>query len=312
MFEYFDECEFECEQLSDSRKSRITASVLSQIKEERPMKKHIKIKPLIIAAAVAVLAAATAITAGAIMRAPINVEMNNEPYDVEYDVYTDEYGNKIETFVYDIPEYALAEELEGLTAVGKVRAVYDPGSIRNVKYKLVDEAGNEFVAGINNKMVNLRINDNNISRIGFSCANVADGYTVMEFNFNHSHNEFDLDKCIHVVKEEETDDIMREHGYELSTPRYKIVLGGPHWSFNRKPTRREIIITDEDLETSKKVVQVVECIEGADSTTVVLYTFEEYFELYPDTVVGYVEDITDDNGETVQVYTPYEEAPAEE
>ncbi|MCH5205480.1 MAG: hypothetical protein J1F09_00920 [Oscillospiraceae bacterium] len=212
MFEYFDECEFECEQLPDSRKSKITASVLSRIKEERPMKKHIKIKPLIIAAAVAVLAAATAITAGALMRAPMEIEMNGELYDPEYDVYTDEYGHKIETLVYDVPEYALAEEREGYTAVGKVRAVYDPDSIRTMKYKLVDEAGNEFVAGINNKIVTVLINNDKGSGITYCCTNMADGYTYMEFADNHSHGEYDLDKCIHIVKEEEADEINIAHG----------------------------------------------------------------------------------------------------
>lgn len=53
MFEFFEECEFECEQLSDSRKNKIRASVLSRIKEGKPMKKSTVLRSVILAATAA-------------------------------------------------------------------------------------------------------------------------------------------------------------------------------------------------------------------------------------------------------------------
>lgn len=77
MFEFFEKITPEnAEKISEARADRIKTSVLSRIdfdnsdKEERPMNKHIKIKPLIIAAAVATtglttLASANTVDGGA-------------------------------------------------------------------------------------------------------------------------------------------------------------------------------------------------------------------------------------------------------
>lgn len=62
MFEYFDECEFECEQLPDSRKSKIRTSVLSRIKEDKPMKKTTVLRSVILAATVAAVGALSLIS----------------------------------------------------------------------------------------------------------------------------------------------------------------------------------------------------------------------------------------------------------
>ncbi len=74
MFEFFDTLAPEnAEQISETRADKIKASVLSRIKEERPMKKHFRIKPFVIAAAVS-LTAASVITISA-MGAKINADV---------------------------------------------------------------------------------------------------------------------------------------------------------------------------------------------------------------------------------------------
>ena len=180
--------------------------------------KKSKKRAIIIAAAAAAVMAVGSITAGAIMNAPIKTMLNNEPYEPIYDVYTDEYGHTIETFVYDVPEYALKEEREGWTAVGRIRAVYDP-DLPFAKpgysgYKLVDEAGNEFRFGVNNKYVDVRIDNNNSLSIGFDCGNLNfSEYVVVQFAYEHSHNDYNLDKCFHIAKQGETGDLERAHGF---------------------------------------------------------------------------------------------------
>ncbi|MDE7229713.1 MAG: hypothetical protein K2N56_04465 [Oscillospiraceae bacterium] len=66
MFEFFDTLAPEnAERLSETRTDRIKASVLSRIKEERPMKKHFGIKTLVVAAAIMTTGAVSVIGASA-------------------------------------------------------------------------------------------------------------------------------------------------------------------------------------------------------------------------------------------------------
>lgn len=66
MFEFFDTLAPEnAERLSETRADKIKASVLSRIKEERPMKKHFSIKPFVIAAAIMTTGAVSVIGASA-------------------------------------------------------------------------------------------------------------------------------------------------------------------------------------------------------------------------------------------------------
>ncbi len=66
MFEFFDTIVPENEeQLSDMRTEKIRSSVLSRIKEDKPMKKHFTIKPLLVAAAIMTTGAISVISAGA-------------------------------------------------------------------------------------------------------------------------------------------------------------------------------------------------------------------------------------------------------
>ena len=178
-----------------------------------------KKRPIIIAAvAAAMLSVAIPVTVGALTRAPIEMIVNNELTEPGYDVYTDEYGHTVETYVYDIPAYALREEREGMTAVGKVRAVYDPeivGTGWGINgYRLVDENGNKFTC-VNNKIVEVYIDRDYTSTYGFSCPNLADGYTTYEEESKHFHGDVEVDRCLYVVKEDELDDILRLHGLDF-------------------------------------------------------------------------------------------------
>lgn len=73
MFEFFDELAPEnSEQISETRADKIKASVLSRIKEEKPMKKLFRIKPLVIAAAIMTTGAICAVSAGAAVNTNIS------------------------------------------------------------------------------------------------------------------------------------------------------------------------------------------------------------------------------------------------
>ena len=69
MYKFFKHCKMHGgENITEERLSAIKSSVLSQVnqsEEDKPMKKHFSIKPLIIAAAVAVTGAASVVTANA-------------------------------------------------------------------------------------------------------------------------------------------------------------------------------------------------------------------------------------------------------
>ncbi|MDE6733098.1 MAG: hypothetical protein K2J77_09520 [Oscillospiraceae bacterium] len=159
------------------------------ISESAPAeKKHARyFKPMMIAAAAAVLCAATAVTATASIKTRDNVTFNGEePNDMGYDIYTDEYGWEIRTYTFKLPDYTLLEEVEGRTPVGKLRAAhrgtYDDDK---VDWYLIDEKGNIFNEGVNNV---------NVEAV-FEAPNVHDGtaYGSVGFwvpNFDYDHFGF--------------------------------------------------------------------------------------------------------------------------
>ena len=57
MYNFFEECEFTYEQISEKRTRKIKASVLSRIKEERIMKKSTVLRSVMLAATVAAIGA---------------------------------------------------------------------------------------------------------------------------------------------------------------------------------------------------------------------------------------------------------------
>lgn len=66
MFEFFDTIVPENEEyISNARAEKIRSSVLSRIEEDKPMKKHFTIKPLLVAAAIMTTGAISVISAGA-------------------------------------------------------------------------------------------------------------------------------------------------------------------------------------------------------------------------------------------------------
>lgn len=150
--------------------------------------KAIKLKIAVIAAAAAVLGAATAVTAVASLKTPVDVTVNDEPVEVEYTVYTDDKGREIRTCAYKLPDYALGEEREGCTAVGQVRVVQRDDDLW-AGWDIVDEAGNVFHKGINNKMVEFQIVGKNLNTFLFPCMNLLDEY---DFILRNSDKDNDL------------------------------------------------------------------------------------------------------------------------
>jgi len=75
MFEFLETLAPENEErLPDKRVDKIKTSVLSRIEEDKPMKKHFTIKPLLIAAAITAIGAISAISAGAVTPPAISDE----------------------------------------------------------------------------------------------------------------------------------------------------------------------------------------------------------------------------------------------
>lgn len=141
-------------------------------------------KPMIIAAAAAVLCGATAVTAAANIKMRDNVMFNGEePNDVGYDIYTDEYGWEIRTYTFKLPDYTLLEEVEGCTPVGKLRAAHtksvDEGK---VDWYLIDEKGNIFNEGVNN--VRVQVTYEGINKYGGKGSGNV-GFMVSNFDYDH-------------------------------------------------------------------------------------------------------------------------------
>lgn len=119
MFEFFDNIAPEnTERISDKRADKIKASVLSRIEEDKPMKKHFGIKPLIIAAAVAVTGAASVVTANAATNGAvaekitktISFVLNGESVNGEITVYETEDGVNTTEVQIELPDNALCGE----------------------------------------------------------------------------------------------------------------------------------------------------------------------------------------------------------
>lgn len=144
MYDFFKKNPLENEKkLSENRVNKVKYSVLSRIEEEVPMKKRFKIKPLIVAAIMAVTAVVLAITVGAAddgQTTPYAVKINGKdvPFTVEVTrgpdyQYTYNHSDKTVT-VHDettIIKFELPEEI----VVGGEREVTD------IHIETVDENG---------------------------------------------------------------------------------------------------------------------------------------------------------------------------
>ncbi len=102
MFEFLETLAPENEErLPDKRVDKIKASVLSRIEEDKPMKKHFTIKPLVIAAIISTVAAATVVGTSAAMESglfklQVNGQVIENDVDLsEVDVFNQPQGLKL-------------------------------------------------------------------------------------------------------------------------------------------------------------------------------------------------------------------------
>lgn len=123
MRRFFEEHKLDNEGLSENRVNKIKYSVLSQVEEDKPMKKRRFIKPVLIAAAMIVTAAASSIVtlAAGNGQTTYSVVINgkNVPYKVEiveeYIQYDAPWGETVparkveELITYEIPEDFIVE-----------------------------------------------------------------------------------------------------------------------------------------------------------------------------------------------------------
>ena len=142
---------------------------------------------------------------------------------MDYTVYTDDIGREIRTFAYKLPDFALLKEKPGRTPVGKVRIAPEEGYY-HIGWRIIDEAGNEFLGGVNNMEVNCYIIDkyhpNTLSEVGFSCAN----FNSKEYSTAEFYHYFDDDPIpdgvnVYVYRyddEEEYKRILENEGYEYT------------------------------------------------------------------------------------------------
>lgn len=128
MYKFFESCAIQDEEkLSGERTDKIKALVLSRIEEEKPMKKHFGIKPLVIAAAVTAASAASLVTANASSNGAISegisrvitLIIDGQEVTGEYNVYKYSDGNDDEQLEAELSDdftyyfYSYDEELAG-------------------------------------------------------------------------------------------------------------------------------------------------------------------------------------------------------
>lgn len=193
------------------------------VTEAAPAKRRPKyFKPLMIAAAAAVLCGATAVTAAA------NIKMNDEvtldgkePAEIIYDVYTDEDGWEISTYMFPLPEYCLLDEEEGCTPVGKIRAY----RVGEHDWEFVDEEGNTFPNGVNNMAVEVTFSKKGPGGgsgvTGCGTANFNDLEYWTETHHNGTDNTLRVQVNRHSDEEiQRTREFLEEHGITDYRARY--------------------------------------------------------------------------------------------
>ena len=183
--------------------NNIDENIVSDVMSETH-KKPRKFKPVLIAAMAATLLTATAITAIATLKAPKQVTINDMAVEPTYKSYVDDDGREIGMYIYDVPDFALGEEREGGTPVGEIKVVRNPEyPLKWGEWMIVDEAGNKFYTGINNKLVQVEIGER--EQIGFGILNLLDEYRILEMR-----NDDNVD--IYFVPIEQWDDVLKQKG----------------------------------------------------------------------------------------------------
>ncbi|MCM1164699.1 MAG: hypothetical protein NC299_00745 [Lachnospiraceae bacterium] len=187
--------------------SNIDDNIVSEaVKTARKRPKGIR--AALIAAAAAAFCAVTAVAAAAALKAPKEVTINDVPVEPRYSTFTDDLGEEWELYVFEFPDFALGEEIEGYTAVGDIKVVRNPEyPDRWGEWMMVDEAGNKFYTGVNNKLVKFQSKDG-VRHGGFEVANfLSDRYTYLEFAADDSRIEIVL------LPHDQADAYLEQKGY---------------------------------------------------------------------------------------------------
>lgn len=154
--EFFKKYEPEGAVISGKRKNIIKSAVFDRI--EGP-KRSFRFKPAVIAASVTAIAIAGA-AVGALMSTP-DVKLNGAPVEPYYNIYTDKDGSTVEILAVELPAEMLADEKPDKTPVGDLRlGRSETGDVCSGGYFtswLIDENGNEYIGGINDKIVSAKI-----------------------------------------------------------------------------------------------------------------------------------------------------------
>lgn len=161
------------------------------IKENRRCPK--KIKVILIVAAAAAMCAITTVTAVARLKSNLNVTIDSISVEPYYSI-TSAFGKEWDIYVIDLPDYVLGEEEKGKTAVGRIDVIPNPEYPGKFgKWMIVDETGNKFYTGINNKLILLRPQDGDTSGFDeFCCTNfLSNDYGYFE-TYTGDSLKFDL------------------------------------------------------------------------------------------------------------------------
>ena len=149
MCNFFEECEFTYEQISEKRARKIRASVLSRIKEERIMKKTTVLRSVMLAATVAAIGAVSLV--GSADSVPIS-EMTASENDAVItgemnaaDVSEEENGfDKVATFVNGFDE--AVTYMIGADSNGTVVDVNVDGDVINIEPGLIFLDGEMYMS----------------------------------------------------------------------------------------------------------------------------------------------------------------------
>ncbi len=187
----------------------IAANAVSEKNHKRPKCG----KPFLVAAAAIALCSTITVTAGALLKSPARFTVNNMAVEPYYSEYKDGLGNDIAVYVIDVPDYALGEE-EGEAAVGDIKVVPNPEyPDKWGRYMIVDEAGNEFHVGINNKIVMYEVKGE--QGIGtFDCSNfLKDEYEYVQIvsNGDEAHT-YNMMQEFYFVPRGQAAEILKERG----------------------------------------------------------------------------------------------------
>lgn len=172
---------------------------------QKKSRHSLKIKIAVVSAAAAVAALSGTVVAVNYSRR-LTYTTEDKTFEPVCSSYVDDRGNKIETYVLDIPEYALLLEKEGYTSTGELKCEWVPE--KDYTYQLADENGRVFPFGVNNKAVLAYITPSDGSepfQVAFHCANLnLDKYNTYENIDQYGNAEFFVG----------TYDEMKEHGWQ--------------------------------------------------------------------------------------------------